>query len=300
MSSNCNSCAMKPNCSKDKACELLKPKFGSIRHIVGVVSGKGGVGKSSVTGLLAVALEKLGKKVGVLDADITGPSIPRFFGVQEARAGYIPGEKPEEMMMAPTVSRRGILLQSMNFLMAQEEQPVLWRGPVISNALVQLYQDTAWGDLDYLLIDMPPGTGDVAISVMMQFPVDYFIVVSTPQNMVSMIVAKIISMIRSRDIPIRGVIQNMAYFKCDECLKKHYVFSQNPSEEAARDIGLDLLCELPLDPALTMYLEDGQAEEYAAQNPAYDVLMDIFRSDEQEILSRNRANKKKTIPLLGR
>lgn len=298
MPTTCNSCAMKPNCRKDKPCELLKPKFGRISHVVGVISGKGGVGKSSATGLLAVALTKLGKTVGILDADITGPSIPRFFGAQHGRSGYVPGENPEEMMMAPMVSGMGIKLQSMNFLI-EEEQPVMWRGPILSNALNQLFQETHWGELDYLLIDMPPGTGDVAISIMTQFPVDYFVVVSTPQNMVTMIVNKIVNMIKTQEIPIKGVIQNMAYFKCDECTKKHYIFSQNSSEEVAAQMGLDLLCELPLDPAFTMYLEDGQAEQYAAGNPEYEVLMEAFRDDEAEIYARNKANKKKTIPLLG-
>ena len=298
MPTTCNSCAMKPNCRKDKPCELLKPKFGRISHVVGVISGKGGVGKSSATGLLAVALTKLGKTVGILDADITGPSIPRFFGVQHGRSGYVPGENSEEMMMAPMVSGMGIKLQSMNFLI-EEEQPVMWRGPILSNALNQLFQETHWGELDYLLIDMPPGTGDVAISIMTQFPVDYFVVVSTPQNMVTMIVNKIVNMIKTQEIPIKGVIQNMAYFKCDECTKKHYIFSQNSSEEVAAQMGLDLLCELPLDPAFTMYLEDGQAEQYAAGNPEYEVLMEAFRDDEAEIYARNKANKKKTIPLLG-
>lgn len=298
MPTTCNSCAMKPNCRKDKPCELLKPKFGRISHVVGVISGKGGVGKSSATGLLAVALTKLGKTVGILDADITGPSIPRFFGVQHGRSGYVPGGNSEEMMMAPMVSGMGIKLQSMNFLI-EEEQPVMWRGPILSNALNQLFQETHWGELDYLLIDMPPGTGDVAISIMTQFPVDYFVVVSTPQNMVTMIVNKIVNMIKTQEIPIKGVIQNMAYFKCDECTKKHYIFSQNSSEEVAAQMGLDLLCELPLDPAFTMYLEDGQAEQYAAGNPEYEVLMEAFRDDEAEIYARNKANKKKTIPLLG-
>ncbi|UUM11221.1 Mrp/NBP35 family ATP-binding protein [Clostridiaceae bacterium HFYG-1003] len=296
MPTTCNTCAMKPNCLKDKPCELLKPKFGKIKHVVGVISGKGGVGKSSVTGLLAVALTKLGKSVGVLDADITGPSIPRFFGVEQGRSGYIPTEDPEVMMMAPMVSRLGIRLQSMNFLI-EEEQPVMWRGPILSNALVQLFQETEWGELDYLLIDMPPGTGDVAISIMTQFPVDYFVVVSTPQNMVTMIVNKIVNMIKTREIPIKGVIQNMAYFKCDECSKKHYIFSQNPSSQVAEDMGLELLCELPLDPAFTRYLEEGQAEQYAHGNPEYDVLMEAFLSDEEEIMARNKANKKKSIPL---
>lgn len=298
MATTCNSCAMKPNCRKDKPCDLLKPKFGKITHVVGVVSGKGGVGKSSVTGLLAVALRKLGKKVGVLDADITGPSIPRFFGIQEARSGYLDGREPGEKMIAPLESGLGIKLQSMNFLI-EEEQPVMWRGPILSNALNQLYQETAWGDLDYLLIDMPPGTGDVAITIMTQFPVDQFIVVSTPQAMVTMIVNKIVNMINTQEIPIKGVIQNMAYFVCDECDKKHYIFSANSPAEKAQDMDLDLIGELPLDPRLTEALEAGNAEQYVYDHPVSDILMAAFRDDEAEIFQRNQASKKKTIPLLG-
>ncbi len=299
MATTCNSCAMKPNCRKDKSCDLLKPKYGKITHVVGVVSGKGGVGKSSVTGLLAVALRKLGKKVGVLDADITGPSIPRFFGIQQARTGFLQGENPDDKMIAPMESGLGIKLQSMNFLMEEEEQPVMWRGPILSNALNQLYQETAWGDLDYLFIDMPPGTGDVAITIMSQFPVDYFVVISTPQAMVTMIVNKIVNMINTQEIPIKGVIQNMAYFVCDECDKKHYIFSANTSEEMAREMGLDLLSELPLDPALTKALEEGDAEQYVYDHPVMEILMEAFREDEEEIFASNKANKKKTIPLIG-
>ncbi|MFZ2258302.1 MAG: Mrp/NBP35 family ATP-binding protein [Clostridiaceae bacterium] len=298
MPTTCNSCALKPNCRKDKPCDLHKPKFGKITHVVGVISGKGGVGKSSVTGLLAVALQKLGKRVGVLDADITGPSMPRFFGMETARTGYVPGVNPQDQMIAPVESALGIKVQSMNF-MIEEEQPVMWRGPILSNVLNQLFQETQWGDLDYLLIDMPPGTGDVAITIMSQFPVDYFVIVSTPQNMVTMIVNKIVNMIKSQEIPIKGVIQNMAYFKCDECDKKHYIFSKNSSQAVAGQMNLDLLCELPLDPEFTSYLEQGQAERYAASNPVYDVLMDAFRFDEEEVFARNKANKKKVIPLVG-
>ncbi|PKK40709.1 putative ATP-binding protein [Clostridiaceae bacterium JG1575] len=299
MATTCNACAMKPNCRKDKPCELIKPFYGKIHHVVGVVSGKGGVGKSSVTGALAVTLQKLGKKVGVLDADITGPSMPRFFGLESGRSGYLPSpEDPEKMMMVPMVSARGIKVQSMNFLI-DEEQPVMWRGPILSNALKQLFQETEWGDLDYLLIDMPPGTGDVAITLMTQFPVDYFVVVSTPQNMVTMIVNKIVHMIDTVNIPIKGVIENMAYFPCDACGKKHYIFSRTPSAQVAEQMKLPLLCELPLDPAFTEHLEDGLAEEYAAKSKSFEGLLEAFRNDEEEIARRNQQQKKKSIPLLG-
>lgn len=300
MAIHCNSCSLKPSCRKDKPCELIKPKYGKISHVVGVVSGKGGVGKSSVTGLLAVALSKLGKRVGVLDADITGPSIPRFFGVQKAKAGSIPTENEGEFKIGIPTSSLGIPLQSMNF-MIEEETPVMWRGPILSNALNQLFTDTEWGDLDYLLIDMPPGTGDVAISIMTQFPVDYFVVVSTPQTMVTMIVNKIVNMINSQDIqiPIKGVIENMAYFVCDNCEKKHYLFSSNDSAEVAKEMDLPLIAELPLDPELPKYLEANRAEEYAIDSEQVRILMEAFKDDEEEIMARNKATKKKSIPLLG-
>lgn len=298
MAIHCSTCSLKPNCRKDKPCELIKPKFGKIKHVVGVVSGKGGVGKSSITGLLAVALRKLGHSVGILDADITGPSMPRFFGLENAKSGYIPTEEPEVFKMGLPLTSLGIPLQSMNFLI-EESQPVMWRGPILSNALNQLFTDSDWGELDYLLIDMPPGTGDVAISIMTQFPVDYFVVVATPQSMVTMIVNKIVNMIGTQEIPVKGVIENMAYFVCDNCDKKHYLFSKNDSDRAAQDMKLKLIAELPLDPELPAYLEAGRAEEYAADSEQVKLLMEAFKDDEAEIMARNKAAKKKSIPLLG-
>lgn len=294
----CNTCAKKPTCRKDKECDLVKPKYGKITTMVGVISGKGGVGKSSVTGILAVALRKLGKKVGVLDADITGPSMPRFFGLNDRKCDYERIEGKEELKLMPVTSGLGVKVQSMNF-MIEEEAPVIWRGPVLSNVLTQLYTDTDWGDLDYLLIDMPPGTGDVALTVMEHFPVDYLVVVSTPQNMVTMIVNKIVNMAKREEVPIKGVIQNMSYFVCDNCNKKHRIFSMNQANEVSEKMGLTQLCELPLDPKLSEALEEGQAERYAALNKEYDVLMEVFRNDEEELLRKNKATKKKVVPLGG-
>lgn len=298
MAIKCNSCALKPKCRKDKKCELLKPKYGKITHIVGVISGKGGVGKSTVTGLMAVMLRKLGKKVGVLDADITGPSMPRFFGIEEERSGYRPTDDPNEIRLMPRTSDLGITVQSMN-LMIDEEEPVMWKGPILSNVLTQLFTDTDWGDLDYLLIDMPPGTGDVAITIMDKFPVDYLVIVSTPQNLVTMIVNKIVNMAKKQEIPIKGVIQNMSYLICDECGKKHNVFTKNSASEISEKMGLPMICELPIDPLFTEYLEMGQAERYAAINKDYDALMEAFKDDEEEVFTRNKNNKKRNLPIMG-
>lgn len=298
MAIKCNSCALKPNCRKDKQCELIKPKYGKITHVVGIISGKGGVGKSSVTGILAVMLRKLGKSVGVLDGDITGPSMPRFFGMEAQRSGGQATDRPDEIRLIPLVTALGIKLQSMN-LMIDEEEPVMWRGPILSNVLTQLFTDTDWGDLDYLLIDMPPGTGDVAITIMDKFPLDYLVIVSTPQNLVTMIVNKIVNMAGKQGIPIKGAVQNMSYFVCDECGKHHQIFTGNSAEAVSEGMGLRHICELPLDPAFTQYLEMGQAERYAAINQAYDVLKDAWADDEQEIYARNKANKHKAIPMIG-
>lgn len=290
----CNDCAMKSTCSKDKNCSYVKPKYGKIKHVVGVISGKGGVGKSTVTGILAVNLRKLGKKVGVLDADVTGPSIPRFFGAERAKAGFIPTDNENEFKMMPVETPLGIRIQSMN-LMIDENEPVIWRGPMITNFVVQMFTDTIWDDLDYLLIDMPPGTGDTALTVMQNLPIDYFVVVSTPQSMVSMIVTKVVKMIEKMNIPVKGVVENMAYIKCDECGHRMNVFSNNSSQEEADKMGLKLLAELPVNPDFAESLEAGQAERFAATNSDYLTLMQSFENDEEEILERAKSKKKKMI-----
>lgn len=296
--SSCSTCASKSGCSKDIKCDFIKPKYGRIRHIVGVISGKGGVGKSSVTGILAVQLRKLGYRVGVLDGDMTGPSIPRFFGINEERTGYAPTDVKDVFKFIPVETSLGIKTISMNF-MIEEEEPLLWRGPVLGNVLTQLFQDTDWGDLDYLLIDMPPGTGDIALTIMQQFPVDYLVVVSTPQDMVSMIVKKVVNMAEKLEVPIKGVVQNMSYIRCNGCGEKMNVFSRNTAESQAEKMGLPLLAELPIDPDFAAYLEEGMAERYAATNKDYDILMEAFRNDEDEIAKRVAEAKKKSIPFLN-
>ena len=278
-------------------CDLIKPKYGKIKHVVGVISGKGGVGKSTVTGVLAVQLRKLGYKVGVLDGDITGPSMPRFFGLEKERTGYAPTDVEDVFKFIPVETGLGIKSISMNF-MIDEEEPLLWKGPVLGNVLMQLFTDTDWGELDYLLIDMPPGTGDVAMTIMEQFPVDYLVVVSTPQNMVSMIVQKVVNMAEKLEIPVKGVIQNMSYITCGESGKRMNVFSKNTALSQAEKMGLPLLAELPINPEFAEHLEAGQAERFAATNPEYDVIMEAFRNDDAEVYARNKAVKRKVIPFL--
>ena len=293
----CATCAVKNKCLKDMKCDLIKPKYGKIKHVVGVISGKGGVGKSTVTGVLAVQLRKLGYKVGVLDGDITGPSMPRFFGLEKERTGYAPTDVEDVFKFIPVETGLGIKSISMNF-MIDEEEPLLWKGPVLGNVLVQLFTDTDWGELDYLLIDMPPGTGDVAMTIMVQFPVDYLVVVSTPQNMVSMIVQKVVNMAEKLEIPVKGVIQNMSYITCSQSGERMNVFSKNTALSQAEKMGLPLLAELPINPEFAEHLEAGQAERFAATNPEYDVIMEAFRNDDAEVYARNKAVKRKVIPFL--
>lgn len=202
------------------------PKHGKVKHIIGVISGKGGVGKSTVTGILAVQLRKAGYKVGVLDGDITGPSMPRFFGINQKRADILQIGTEEEVKFIPVETSLGIKVISLNLLTEEEEQPVIWRGPVITGVLTQMYTDTEWGELDYLLIDMPPGTGDVALTIMQSIPVEGMVVVSTPQDMVSMIVKKVVIMAEKMNVNILGVVENMSYIQCEKCGEKIRVFSK--------------------------------------------------------------------------
>ncbi len=280
--SNCSTCASKDNCASKDSCSSVKgstnvsikimPKYGKVKNIIGIISGKGGVGKSTVTGILATQLAAKGYKVGVLDADITGPSMPRFFGINEKRAEMIPVDNNSNFKFMPVETKKGIKVISMNLLTAVEDQPVIWRGPVITGVLNQMYQDTVWNDLDYLLIDMPPGTGDVALTVMQSFPLNEMIVVSTPQDMVSMIVKKLVIMAQKIGVPVRGVVENMAYIECEDCSKKIRVFSKKSAEEHAEYLGLPLIAEMPINPDFTEALEMGRAEEYVAENSLYTLL----------------------------
>lgn len=271
--SNCSSCESKDDCKSKgiTSCETsikVLPKYGNVKNIIGVISGKGGVGKSTITGIMATILRKKGFKVGVLDADITGPSMPRFFGINRERAIITPIDE-NTAKFQPVETESGIKVMSMNLITQLEDQPVIWRGPVITGVLNQMYTNTEWGELDYLLIDMPPGTGDVALTVMQDFPIKEMIIVSTPQDMVSMIVKKMVIMAGKLGIPIKGVVENMAYIICTGCDKKIRVFSKKSAEEHAEYLGIPLIGELPIDLEFTAALEAGKAEEYVLDNPLY-------------------------------
>lgn len=275
--SDCNSCPSKGSCnSNSSTCSKDVPKHGNIKHIIGVISGKGGVGKSTVTGILAVQLQKAGFKVGVLDGDITGPSMPRFFGINEERSEIHQVENSEEVKFIPVQTSLGIKVISLNLLTEEEEQPVIWRGPVITGVLKQMYSDTVWGDLDYLLIDMPPGTGDIALTIMQSMPVEGMVVVSTPQDMVSMIVKKVVIMAEKMDIKVFGVVENMSYVQCNNCSEKIRVFSKKSAEEQAKYLGVPLMAEMPINLDLAESLESGQAERFVLLNRDYDKLLDNF------------------------
>ena len=249
------------------------PKYGQIKNVIGVISGKGGVGKSTVTGILASTLRKKGYKVGVLDADITGPSMPRFFGISGNRA-KIEQINENSFKYTPVESQGGIEVMSMNLLIAKEDEPVVWRGPVVTTVLTQLFTDTKWGELDYLLIDMPPGTSDITLTVMQSFPLDELIVVSTPQDMVSMIVKKVINMAEKMSVPIRGVVEKMSYIPSTGCDKKIIVFRKKSAEEHSGYLGIPLIGELPINIDLTEALERGIAEEYVVNNDLYSLIFE--------------------------
>ena len=259
--SNCNTCPSKGNCQKSEdACGITNNPKNKIKHVIGVMSGKGGVGKSSMTTLLAKELNKQGYRVGVMDADITGPSIPRLFGL-EKEAAYGSNDA-----IQPVVDKDGIEVMSLNFLMEDEMQPVIWRGPIVGNAVKQFWTDVIWGELDFLLIDMPPGTGDVALTVMQSIPLNGVVMVSTPQPMVSMIVSKAINMCKQANVEVLGIIENMSYVQCPDCGKRIEIFAHKDVEHFLEVNGVDLWAELPMmDSVSQIYKDDDFTSEYREQ-----------------------------------
>ncbi|QEK13015.1 Mrp/NBP35 family ATP-binding protein [Crassaminicella thermophila] len=229
----------------------------NIKKIIAVMSGKGGVGKSSVTSLMAVSLRNKGYKVGIMDADITGPSIPKIFGINGIRAFSSDGK-----VIQPVDTVTGIKVMSLNLLIDKEDDPVVWRGPLIGATVKQFYTDVAWGDLDVLLIDMPPGTGDVPLTIMQSLPVDGIVVVSSPQDLVKLIVKKSVNMAKMMAIPIYGIVENMSYFECPDCNKKHYLFGESKVEEAAKEMDIEILERLPIDPEFVELCDEGRVEVF--------------------------------------
>ena len=235
--------------------DLHKPanQLSHIKKVIAVVSGKGGVGKSTVTCTLAAAMAARGKKVGVLDADITGPSVPKAFGVH----GHAEGS---ELGIYPAVSAGGVELMSLNLLTERETDPVVWRGPVIAGAVEQFWTDVIWGDLDYLFVDMPPGTGDVPLTVFQSLPVDGIIIVASPQELVGMIVEKAVNMANMMNIPVLGIVENMSWIACPDCGKKIYPFGEGKTLEVAQAHSLPLLAQLPIQPELASACDKGMVE----------------------------------------
>ena len=251
-SHNCSSCSS--NCSS-RDMHVPANAQSSIKRVIAVVSGKGGVGKSTVTASLAVAMARRGKKVAILDADITGPSIPTAFGIHEKATGTDTG-------IDPAVTAQGIKLMSLNLLTANETDPVIWRGPVIAGVVTQFWQDVVWGDVDYMFVDMPPGTGDVPLTVFQSLPVDGVIVVTSPQDLVSMIVTKAVNMAKMMSIPVLGLVENYSYFQCPDCGSKHTIFGESHLDQVAEELGVPVLARLPIDPGLAAACDRGEIETY--------------------------------------
>ena len=250
---NCSSCGS--DCSDRKAESLLaqlNPKS-SVKKVIAVVSGKGGVGKSTVTSMLAVAMARKGKRVGVLDADITGPSAPTAFGVSECQGANDDG-------LYPALTRGGIQVMSINLLLDNPGDPVVWRGPVIAGAVKQFWTDVIWEDVDYLFVDMPPGTGDVPLTVFQSLPVDGIVIVTSPQDLVSMIVTKAVRMAEMMHIPVLGFVENYSYLECPDCGKRIKVFGEGHLDEVAQNLGLPVLARLPIDPKVAEAYDNGLME----------------------------------------
>ncbi|MBO5340506.1 MAG: Mrp/NBP35 family ATP-binding protein [Oscillospiraceae bacterium] len=254
---DCSTCSA--NCGDRTAPQDLRAPANPnsrVKKVIAVVSGKGGVGKSTVTASLAVAMERRGKKVGILDADITGPSIPKAFGLRERLTGGEDG-------MHPARTQTDIQVVSLNLLTENETDPVIWRGPVIAGVVTQFWSETAWGDVDYLFVDMPPGTGDVPLTVFQSLPVDGIIVVTSPQELVGMIVTKAVKMAQMMNIPILGLVENYSYFQCPDCGKKHAIFGESRLDETAKELGLPILARLPIDSTLALACDNGLVEGVA-------------------------------------
>ena len=250
---NCSSCGS--DCADRKAESLLAElnPHSSVKKVIAVVSGKGGVGKSTVTAMLAVAMARQGKKVAVLDADITGPSAPTAFGVNECQGANEDG-------LFPALTRGGIQVMSINLLLDNPADPVVWRGPVIAGAVKQFWTDVIWEDVDYMFVDMPPGTGDVPLTVFQSLPIDGVVIVTTPQDLVSMIVAKAVKMANMMHIPVLGFVENYSYLECPDCGKKIEVFGKSHINEIAAKFDLPVLAKLPIDPTVAEAYDNGQME----------------------------------------
>lgn len=252
--STCSANCASRNGGQPKSLIEAQNKNSNVKKVIGIVSGKGGVGKSMVTSLMTVLMNRREYKTAILDADVTGPSIPKAFGV----SGQILGTEEGEML--PLVSKMGTKIMSVNLLLDDETTPVVWRGSLISGTVKQFWTDVFWDEVDYMFVDMPPGTGDVPLTVFQSLPLAGVIIVTSPQELVSMIVAKAVKMAQMMDIPVIGIVENMSYVKCPDCGKELHIFGEGKTEEAAKQFGIPLLAKMPLDPALASQCDKGLIE----------------------------------------
>lgn len=252
---NCSSCG--ESCDERTRESMLAPlhKQSSVKKVIGVVSGKGGVGKSLVTSLLACSMNAKGKRTAILDADITGPSIPQCFGVHGL------ADVADDALL-PVETKTGIQLMSINLLLEQETQPVIFRGPIIAGTVKQFWSEVIWSDVDVMLVDMPPGTGDVPLTVFQSIPVDGIVIVTSPQELVGMIVRKAVNMARTMNIPILGIVENMSYFECPDCGKRHNIFGESHIETIAQEYGISKIAKLPIDSRIATACDSGRIEEW--------------------------------------
>ena len=254
---DCSSCGSNCASRKEPQSLLEKPhELSKIKKVIGIVSGKGGVGKSLVTSMLAVEMMRRGEKTAILDADITGPSIPRAFGIRD-RADS------SEIGLFPVESKLGVKIMSVNLLLEKDTDPVIWRGPVIAGVVKQFWTDVVWGDVDYMFVDMPPGTGDVPLTVFQSLPIDGIVVVASPQELVGMIVEKAVNMAKMMNVPVLGLVENMSYFECPDCGKRHSIFGDSNIDALANKHGITEVAKIPINPTLASSCDNGMIELFA-------------------------------------
>lgn len=258
---DCSNCT--ENCAERDPKSFLKElqPQSSVKKVIAVVSGKGGVGKSLVTSLMASEMQRRGYNCAVLDADITGPSIPKSFGITEHARGT-------DEYLLPVTTHSGLQVMSINLILENETEPVVWRGPVIAGAVTQFWTDVLWTDVDYMFVDMPPGTGDVPLTVFQSLPVDGVVIVTTPQDLVGMIVAKAVNMANMMNVPVLGIVENMSYFKCPDCGREHSIFGESKVEQVAKAFEISRFAKLPIDPAVATMVDAGEVESVSGEHIA--------------------------------
>ena len=264
---DCSSCGEACASREQESFKKELHEGASVKKVIAVVSGKGGVGKSLVTSLLASEMQRRGHNAAILDADITGPSIPKSFGI----TGHCFGT---DEYLIPVTTHTGLQIMSINLILQDEREPVVWRGPVIAGAVTQFWTDVMWQDVDYMFVDMPPGTGDVPLTVFQSLPIDGIVIVTSPQDLVGMIVAKAVKMAEMMNIPVIGIVENMSYFKCPDCGKEHAIFGESKVAAAAAEYGIAHYARLPIDPAIATMVDAGEVEHVSGEHiaPIADVI----------------------------